>query len=368
MSGLLASGREWLWSSGILIAAVLAALGIHRLLFSTLDRVTRRTRSVVDNSCVRHARRPVRLLLALGALGLSLPLTPLPPGIAAPAEHGLGLLLIAAVAWLSIALTGVADDVVASRFDVAAADNLAARQAMTRMQVFRRTIIVIVSLVAAALMLMTFPPIRRLGASLLASAGVAGILVGLAARETLSNLLAGLQIAFSEPIRLDDVVVVEGEWGHIEEIRMTYVVVRIWDERRLIVPLAHFLQRPFENWTRKKANLLGTVLVYADYGVPFDDVRRELHRVLRATDLWDGRVWNLQVTGASERAVELRALMSARDAPTAWDLRCYVREKLIEFLDRRHPRALPRLRAEVRREESRHGEERLLQEEATSSA
>jgi small-conductance mechanosensitive channel len=350
VSGLLATGREWLWSLAILVAAVLAALGIHRVLYSVLDRAARRTRGVVDNSLVRHTRGPGRLLLLLLALFLALPATPLPAALGGPIQHGAGLGLIAAVAWVIVAMTGVVDNVLASRYDVTAADNLAARQVRTRMVVLRRVVVVIVCTVAVGLMLMTFPAIRRFGTGLLASAGVAGIILGLAARETISNLLAGIQVALAEPIRLDDVVIVEGEWGKIEEIRMTYVVVRIWDDRRLVVPLSYFIEKPFQNWTRRTSNLLGTVFLHVDYTVPVEEVRQELHQILKASPLWDGRVWNLQVTEAAERTVQLRALMSASDASAAWDLRCHVRERLIEFLQSRYPDSLPRVRAEIRRE------------------
>jgi small-conductance mechanosensitive channel len=289
-------------------------------------------------------------LLALVALFLALPATPLPAALEGPIQHGVGLGLITAVAWLVVALTGVVDDFIQSRYDVTVSDNLAARQVRTRTQVLRRVVIVIVGTVAIGLMLMTFPAIRRFGTSLLASAGVAGIILGLAARETISNLLAGIQVALTEPIRLDDVVIVEGEWGRIEEIRMTYVVVRIWDERRLVVPLSYFIEKPFQNWTRKTADILGTVVFHVDYTVDVEEVRRELHRILEASQLWDRRVWNLQVTEAAERTMQLRALMSAPDASAAWDLRCHVRERLVEFLQRRHPEGLPRVRAEIRRD------------------
>ncbi len=348
MNGLLTTGRDWLWSAGILAGAVLVALVLHRLVYATLGRITRRTKSVLDGFLVKHSRGPARLLLALAGVFLVLPATPLPAAIERPIQHGVGLGLIAAVAWLVIAMTSVVDDFIESRYDVTVADNLAARQVRTRTQVFRRVVVVVVGVVATGLMLMTFPAIRRFGTSLLASAGVAGIILGLAARETISNVLAGMQVALTEPIRLDDVVIVEGEWGRIEEIRMSYVVVRIWDERRLVVPLSYFIEKPFQNWTRKTADLLGTVVLHVDYTVPVDAVREELHRILEASKLWDGKVWNLQVTDASERAMQLRALMSAPDASTAWDLRCHVRERLIGFLQRRHPESLPRVRAEIR--------------------
>ena len=196
-------------------------------------------------------------------------------------------------------------------------------------------------------MLMTFPQVRELGASVLASAGLAGIVVGFAARPVLQNLIAGVQIAIAQPIRIDDVVIVEGEWGRIEEITATYVVVKIWDQRRLIVPLNHFIEHPFQNWTRTDAEILGTVYLYVDYTVPVEAVRQELHRLLQASEKWDGRAWGLVVTNATDRALQLRALMSAADASAAWDLRCEVRERLIEYVQEHHPGGLPRIRAEM---------------------
>ena len=347
MAEFLVAGREGLWSAGIVLAAALAALGVHRLLFSALDRLAGRTASRMDDSFVKHARRPARLLLLLVALSIVLPLTPLPERAKDPVEHGLGLVLIAALAWLVIGLIGVVDDLIARRYDLSAADNLAARQVRTKTEMLRRIVVFVVGTIAVALMLMTFPSIRKFGTSLLASAGVVGLIIGFAAKETLTSVLAGIQVALTEPIRLDDVVVVENEWGRIEEIRMTYAVVRIWDDRRLIVPLSYFIEKPFQNWTRRSSNLLGTVFLYVDYTVAVEDIRRELDRVLGSSKLWDGRVANVQVTDATDRAVELRVLVSASDAPTAWDLRCLVRERLIEFLQRNHPESLPRARAEL---------------------
>jgi len=204
-------------------------------------------------------------------------------------------------------------------------------------------------IVAAALILMKFPSIQHLGTSLLASAGLAGLAAGIAARPVLANLIAGLQLALTEPIRIDDAVLVEGEFGHIEEITTTYVVVRIWDQRRLVTPLAYFIEHPFQNWTLNSADLLGTVMVHVDYRVPVEEVRQELQRIVQGTPLWDGRVWNLQVTDATDSRVELRAMVSAAGAGALWDLRVHVREKLIAFLQERHPQSLPRVRAEVTR-------------------
>jgi small-conductance mechanosensitive channel len=216
---------------------------------------------------------------------------------------------------------------------------------------------------------MSFPSIRQIGASLLASAGLAGLVIGLAARPVIANLLAGIQLALSGPMRLDDVVIIEGEWGRIEEITTTYIVVRIWDLRRLVVPLSYFIEKPFQNWTRSSSDLLGTVFLYTDYTVPVDEVRKELLRILDGAELWDRKVANLQVTDAKERTLELRALMSASDSGKAWDLRCQVREALVGFLQRNYPQSLPKVRAEVeglprdgaRQEDNGAGRERALQ-------
>jgi hypothetical protein len=211
----------------------------------------------------------------------------------------------------------------------------------------RRIAVTLIVVITISVMLMTFPTIRHIGESMLASAGLAALVAGFAARSTLSNFAAGIQVAFTQPIRIGDAVVVEGEWGWIEEINITYVVVRIWDLRRLVVPVSYFIEKPFQNWTRSTADLLGTVFLYADFSLPVDAVRTELHRILESTKLWDGKVWGLQVTNTTDRTMELRALMSAGDSSTAWDLRCYVREKLVLFLQQQYPNSLPRLRAEV---------------------
>jgi hypothetical protein len=251
------------------------------------------------------------------------------------------------VAWLIVAMLNVFEDYISHRQALELSDNLAARRVRTQVQVLRHIATVVVVTLAVGIMVMTFPNVRHVGESLFASAGLAAVVAGLAARNTLSNLMAGVQIALSQPIRLEDAVIVEGEWGWIEEITMTYVVVRIWDLRRLILPISYFIDKPFQNWTRNAADLLGTVFLYVDYTIPVDEVREELHRILQSTQLWDGKIWNLQVTNASPNTLELRALMSAPNGPTAWDLRCYVREKLIAFIQQSYPESLPRTRAEV---------------------
>jgi small-conductance mechanosensitive channel len=337
----------WLMSVVLLGAAIVAGRVAHAILFSAGRRFAKRTGSLIDNSIVRHGDKPAKLIFPLFAVFLVLPATSLPPHLMAALRHILALGVLASVAWLLIALIDVFEDVVAGEFRVDVRDNLRARKIQTQAQVLRRTAVVVIIIATLAVMLMTFPSIRQFGLSLLASAGLAGLVAGMAARPMLSSLLAGIQIALTEPIRLEDVVIVEGEWGWIEEITTTYVVVRIWDLRRLVVPLSYFIEHPFQNWTRVGANLLGTVFLYTDYTIPVEEVRRQLHEVLESTKLWDGKVWGLQVTNASEQTLELRALMSASDSSTAWDLRCFVREKLITFLQERYPQSLPRTRVEM---------------------
>ena len=252
--------------------------------------------------------------------------------------------IIFSIAFLLIRITRVIKIVVISRLDINEADNLKARKVATQLGIFEKFIIVILLLIAFASSLMIFEQVRRLGVSLLASAGVAGIIIGFAAQKSIATILAGIQIALTQPIRIDDVVIVEGEWGWIEEINLTYVVVKIWDLRRLIVPINYFIENSFQNWTRNSADILGTVFLYVDYMAPIQAIRDELTKILNDTPLWDGKVNVLQVTNTNEKTLELRALMSAKDSPTAWDLRVLVRERLILFMQENYPEHLPKLR------------------------
>jgi len=341
------SGGAVLRGAVLLLVAVGAGLVVHRIVFSTLRRLARPGGRVVDDSLLKHGKAPARLILPIIAAFVALPGLGLPPSVEAVVRHLVAIGMIASFSWLSIALTEVFQDLVAERYVLTARDNLMARKVQTQVQVLRRVLVVVILIVGLSVMLMTFPTVRQFGATLFASAGLAGLVVGMAARPALANLLAGLQIAMTEPIRIDDVVIVDGEWGRIEEITTTYVVVCIWDLRRLIVPLSYFIEHPFQNWTRQTADLLGTVSIYADYTVPVEEVREELHRILDGSEQWDRKVWGLQVTDATERTMTLRALMSAPDSSKAWDLRCLVRERLIAFLQAKHPQSLPRARAEV---------------------
>ena len=336
-----------LWSAALLIGAFLVAIVAHRIIFAAARRITRRSPDSLFASVVRYAENPARLIFLLAVTTAVLPVLPLPPAVDHAAEHFAGLGLVGCIGWLLIALVEVFDKLVAIRHNIDVRDNLAARRIRTQVQMLRRVTVTIIVIVTIAVMLMTFPAIRHIGESLLASAGLAALIAGFAARSTLTNFAAGIQIAFTQPIRLGDAVVIEGEWGWIEEINITYVVVRIWDLRRLVVPVSYFIEKPFQNWTRNTADLLGTIFLYTDYSLPVDTVRNELHRILESTKLWDGKVWGLQVTNTTDRIMELRALMSAPDSSTAWDLRCYVREKLIFFLQQQFPQCLPRTRAEL---------------------
>ncbi|MFD2100326.1 mechanosensitive ion channel family protein [Flagellimonas iocasae] len=266
------------------------------------------------------------------------------------------LLFILAMTWLVIALLKIVKKVVIGNYDIGEADNLKARKIYTQFTILERIIIFIVIVLAMGLALMSFEEIREIGLSIFASAGVAGIIIGFSAQKFIGTILAGIQIAIAQPIKLDDVVIVEGEWGRIEEITLTYVVVAIWDKRRLIVPTPYFIEKPFQNWTKTSSAILGTVFLYVDYKVPFDKLREELTRVLKNTELWDREVNVLQVTESKPNYVEVRALMSAKDSPTAWDLRVHVREKLIVYLQENYPESIARTRVLLQQPERNEDE------------
>ena len=337
----------WVRWGSIFLGSVVLALILHYVIFRVAGSIAAKTESIVDDALLTNLRRPARAILPLLALNLALPEVPLKHDAIVYVQKFFNLCLIASFAWGVMGLAHGIRDAVSAKYRVDVPDNLAAREMATRIDMLHRIIVILVAGFAVSAMLMSFPSLRHLGTTLLASAGVVGIVIGMAARPALSNLIAGVQLAFTQPIRLDDVVIVEGEWGRIEEIRTTYVVVRIWDLRRLVLPLSYFIERPFQNWTRVTADLLGTVFLYVDYTVPVEEVRQELKRILDATDMWDGKVWGLQVTDTTDRTVQLRALMSASNSGKAWNLRCYVREKLIAFLQTHYPQSLPKARAEI---------------------
>jgi len=330
---------------------LIGALFFSQVLFSLTFRLLRRYFKSMESrlgiSFLKRFKLPCRLLLLWIVLLLVYPSLGIPKSMELPLERFYGVSLILLLSWLSFAIVYTTKDLILSRYDIQASDNLKARAVYTQVNVLIRIAVVVIGVIAFAAIMMMFDSIRSLGTSLLASAGVVGIIIGLAAQKSIGALLAGLQVAVTQPIRIDDVVIVDGEWGWVEEITLTYVVIRIWDLRRLIVPVAHFLEKSFQNWTRISADLLGSVYLYADYTLPVPMVREELHRILQQSSCWDGKVWRLHVTNMTEKTVELRALMSARDSSAAWELRCEVREKLLDYLQQHHGQCLPKSREEV---------------------
>ncbi|MBJ2157961.1 mechanosensitive ion channel family protein [Variovorax sp. IB41] len=337
--------HPWFGTWLAVLVAVPLALLVHRIGGLVLRRITRPAPAV--HAMVVNCQSPGRLVLPLAALLLVFQAAPDDLRFIASVRHLNGLLLIAATTWFIVrAISGFADGVLAQHpSDVA--DNLQARRVLTQTRVLARTAMSVVIVAGGAMMLMTFPGARQVGASLLASAGVIGIVAGLAAKPVFSNLIAGLQIALAQPIRIDDVLVVEGEWGRVEEITGTFVVMRIWDDRRLILPLTYFIEKPFQNWTRHSAQLLGSVFISVDYGMPLAPLRAEAERIVKAAPEWDGRFFNLRVTDATERTMQVRVLCTAATSGLAFDLRCSVREGLIDFMQREYPQFLPKMRVEA---------------------
>jgi len=336
---------------GTLVFAGTVALGF---LLSTVLRIIlrpfgSRSRSVAVRSIMNRYRKPILFFfpLLLSAFALSF-IRPLFPASAASAiSHLVQVLFVAWGTWALAKLFFVVEDVVFDKYTVDVRDNLRARKVRTQTRFMKRFASAVLALLGFGIILTTFGTVRQVGTTLLASAGVVGIIIGFAAQKALGLVIAGFQVAFTQPIRLDDVVIVEGEWGRIEEITLTYVVVRIWDLRRLIIPINFFIDKPFQNWTRVSADLLGTVFLYLDYSVPVDAIRKEHERLLDSSALWDRKVCGVQVTDATEKTMEIRLLMSAGDSGSLWDLRCMVREKMICFVQENHPESLPRFRAEL---------------------
>jgi small-conductance mechanosensitive channel len=324
-----------------LLTGLILLIGVYIGAISLLIRLGRNPRSPVPTKAVKKTSLPLILilfsvLLRMESLRDLLGLENYTYWFVSSST----LLFIAAVTWLIIRILKLVKELVIHNYDITTPDNLRARQVYTQFNILERIVIFLLVIFALGIALMSFEGIREIGLSIFATAGVAGIIIGFSAQKLIGAILAGIQIAIAQPIKIDDVVIVEGEWGRIEEITLTYVVVAIWDKRRLIVPTTYFIENPFQNWTKTSADILGTVFLYTDYNVSFDALRDELTRVLKSTDLWDGKVNVLQVTDSRAQHVEIRALMSAKDSPTAWDLRVHVREKLIGFLQQNYPQSL----------------------------
>jgi small-conductance mechanosensitive channel len=344
--GTLSSAADWALSAALLVGAAVAAWLLHAAILALARRLSGERRPYL-RSVLGATKNPTRVALLLVALAIALSTAPLGLATKGILARLLGLATICLLGWVAAAALHVASDLYLRRFRLDVEDNLLARKHVTQVRVLVRVLDVVIAVVTVGFALMTFEAVRHYGVTLFASAGVAGIVAGLAARPLLTNFLAGVQIAVAQPIRIDDTVIVENESGRIEEITFNYVVVRLWDLRRLIVPLGYFIEKPFQNWTRTDNELIGTVFLYVDHTTPVEAVRAKLAEIVAQSKLWNGKVASLQVSDCRETTIELRALVSANNASALWDLRCEVREKLIDFLQREHPAALPRRRYEA---------------------
>lgn len=335
----------------LLLGAAAGMGGLGYMLLRTIVRTLIRRASwnhALQRILLSRIQAPLRLLLPVLAMRAVRPWVV--PRLSATGnailEQTLLLALITTVTWLILAGLSAAEHAIIERHTTDQEDNLRSRKIITQARILRRISATVVVILALGVVLLQSDTFRELGTGLLASAGIVGIVVGFAAQKTLSTLVAGIQIAFTQPFRVDDVVIVEGEFGWVEEITLTYVVVRVWDRRRLVMPITHFIDQPFQNWTRTSSDLIGAVYLHVDYTTPVDALREALQQIVDASEHWDGDVVGLQVTDATERTVTLRALASARNAPTLWSLRCEIREKLIAYIRDQHPEALPALRTQ----------------------
>lgn len=339
---------EWAVIAIILIGFVFAGWAANQIVFALLKFAVR-NKDVFWRGVVKRARLKLRIAVMIVALSLAVTVSPLDPEPSLFIRQSLLFGFILVLGWIVMGAVEMWAVLALRRYDMTAEDNLLARKHVTQARILQRVATILIGLITLGLALMTIAEVRQWGLSLLASAGVVGIVAGLALQPFLTNMIAGVQIATAQPIRIDDAVIVEGEWGTVEEITSTYVVVKLWDWRRMVLPLTYFIQKPFQNWTRETARLIGTAFLYVDYEAPMERLRAELERICRASPLWDGDVVNLQVTDITDRVAQVRCLASARNAPTAFDLRCEIREKMLAFMRDECPEALPKDRLAVER-------------------
>lgn len=334
---------------GVLLSAAVLALTwlLHLLVFFVLKHYAGIRPRDTMSQLIAKVRRPSRRLLLSTAAWLLIPALGIPEGGAAAASHGLLLIVILSITNLAISGIRTLTALLLRQFDTTQRDNLQARKVNTQVKVFEQIGVTAIIIIAVSTALMTFEGIQQIGASILASAGIAGLVIGVAAQKSLGNVVAGIMIAITQPIRLDDAVLIENEWGRIEEITLTYVVVCIWDKRRLVVPINYFVDNPFQNWTRTSSDILGTVMLHLDYRMPVDTLRKKQSAILSDCDLWDGKVDVVQVVDTTPTTMVVRCLVSAVDSPTAWDLRVLLRERLLEFLQQEYSEYLPRTRVEA---------------------
>ncbi len=339
--------EEAVWAIGLVVGSFVAGRLAAKLCLRLVKRAVTRTQWKFDDVLVNQLGAPLRWGIPLMVVRWVLPLVEMPQETRQGAGHALLVLLVLCAGWLGVRFLKVGEKYVLGRYDISSDDNLVARSVYTQVHALKNIGHFIIALITVGAALLTFESVRSLGAGLLASTGVLGVILGFAAQKSIATIVSGIHIAIAQPVRVDDVVIVEGEWGRIEEITLTFVVVRIWDLRRLIVPVNYFLEKPFQNWTRVSSDLLGTIPLHLDYSVPLSELRAEFRRIVEASEHWDGKVASIQITDATEQTMLVRPLVSAKDASAAWDLRCEVREKLIEFLQAKYPHALPRHRAEL---------------------
>jgi small-conductance mechanosensitive channel len=349
MEALLHAWHGWFLALFLFCSALVFSNGLHWILFRLLRREKAEglPRSV-GWGLNRYLARPARAIFVISCLFFVIPLAPseFKPYLGEAVHQLLAVAMVLSLGWFAVGAVYVSEGAFLRRYDMTAEDNMRARQIQTQLLIFRRTLIGFIFVITAGGLLWTFHDERiwKAGTGLLASAGIASLILATAAKSTASNYLAGLQIALTSPIRIDDVVVVQGEWGRIEEITSSYVVIKIWDQRRLIVPLSYFIENSFTNWTRNSAEILGTAFLYVDYSVPVDAMREQLQKIAEDSPLWDKRVCGLQVTDLKEHTMEVRCLVSSRNSSESFDLRCLVREQMIAFLRDNYPDALPRVR------------------------
>lgn len=338
--------HSWVGVGLSLAGALLAGFLVQWLIARLLLRVTHEDTLV--GAVARRVRRPFNLLVPLIALQFALEAAADDVAMIGAVRHLSSLAIILSVTWVAIsAVSAIAGTVERLHRSQGLDNDFDARRIQTQSRVLGRTLTFIVGVIGFSIALMTFPTVRNIGTSLLASAGIAGIAIGFAAKSVLGNLMAGVQLALTQPLRLDDVLIVNGEYGRVEEISGTYVVMRLWDDRRQIVPLQWFIENPFENWTRTSSELLGTVFFWVGFGMPIDPLRTELRRLCEAAPEWDQRVCGLQVTDSTDNAVQLRALVSAVNSGKAFDLRCRIREGLFAYIQAHHPEHFPSQRTEL---------------------
>lgn len=334
--------NELLYSILLSLLVIVGGFVVSIWLFKLIKRILRNHKNPAYRKIASIIQYPFKIFIILIALSILKSQLELVEDI--DLHQFFYLLFLGVATWLIVAVVKSVKHILLSGFDLENADNLKARKIHTQVRVLERIVIFLVIFISFSLALLSFDPIKEIGVSLLASAGIAGIILGFAAQKSISMLLAGFQIAMTQPIRLDDVVIVEGEWGKVEEITLTYVVVAIWDKRRLIVPVNYFIEKPFQNWTRQTAEIIGSVFIYVDYGFPVDKLRAFMDEALKKNPFWDGKVNVLQVTDCTPQSMELRALASAKDSSSAWDLRVQMREDLIGFIRENFPDYLPRSR------------------------